>query len=343
MTVFVRRSFFPLLLCMVAVGGCGLSELDDVPENSEAVRVLSPVERDVRRIEAGCGGSSGVEKCRTVLDSLPETPDSAVLDRLDEVAAERCRTHADDVCQMLVVLSLEHDRTAGTEALLENGEKEAAGGLLAALDPQIVTKARHLLCQPKPWEGRCPPLLEILAANGDSKAQDLLPMIRLRRIVVQAAQGGGIPEIVASLPRGGQSTVDLVRLKAPSWGLGPSERELIGTVINAFGAEAVPFLLEAIKTEPMEVGLIAANLGWDWSASEDENYRRMTETTRRTLLLDEAAEFVGKHVTVKLKNGQTREGTLHYIDADRLDISLAIGGGTIMLKIDRDDVENIRY
>jgi hypothetical protein len=124
--------------------------------------------------------------------------------------------------------------------------------------------------------------------------------------------------------------------------LGSLELQLVNRTIAAYGARARPYLVAAVKSEPMPVSLRAAYAGWDPAADEYEDPSRYEGATRSVQVAN-ADDYIGKPLRIHHKDGTMREGVLTRIDDDILYLETRIGGGVITTRIERANIDRIQF
>jgi hypothetical protein len=215
---------------------------------------------------------------------------------------------------------------------------------LAGVDRTQLTDAMGVLCKDVPQSPGCQPLVAMLADSGVTAAIEHQRRQRLHEIVAAAVAQPSEQQVSAlqkSLPNGPASIPGLLALSASS-AVDHRERSLIERTIVAYGAAARPYLVDAIKSEAMEIGLRAAKVGWDRAQLEHDD-PALLEGPKRSVEVTDAEDFIGKQLRIYHKDGTTREGILKRIDDDILYVETRVGGGVMTTQIKRSDVERIQF
>lgn len=300
---------------------------------------LSPLQQ----FEQQCTGAQLTAECRSLLTKIAKGSPTEALPLLRRTVQQACTDASAPVCEAVVdALAASNDPDA-IEALL-GLEAPAPEQTLATVDQQHLVNAMDTLCTQASSVPGCPKLVELLAASGVHEAIEHRRLSTLRDLVATAAEKPEreqVPFLQRSVPDGAASIPDLLALSARG-ALNERERSLIERSIHACGPAARPYLVSAVKEQPMPVSLRAAHIGWDPAHLEHDD-PELLEGPKRSVEVTDASDYIGTHVRIYHTDGSIREGILKRIDDDILYVETRIGGGVMTTQIKRAHVERIQF
>ena len=337
----------PLLLVAALVAGCGQrgshSTKPVEPAEASTTAASTPSVSPLQQFQQHCNADQLSDECRALLVTIAQGADADAIPLLCRTVNQACVDASAPVCNAVVeALTVSGDPLA-VEALLAL-EAPPPEATLSAVDQHLLVAAMDLLCNQAPPAAGCQQLVTLLSEAGVAAAVEHQQHEAIRGLVASAAAkpyNEQVPALQRGLPRGSSSIPALLALSSSAT-LDDRERGVIDRTIIAYGAAARPFLVAALKEEPMAISLRAAHVGWDPGHLEHDDPKRL-EGPKRSVEVTDASDHIGKQVRVYHKDGTLREGVLTRIEDDTLYFETRIGGGVITTQIKRSDVERIQF
>ena len=327
-----------LAVCGFLTGcGGGGDELQSAPPGSGRVDF---VQIALDKVDAECASDpSGVE-CRKVLMNLIEKDRPEVFEGIERWTVPVCTARVDATCLQAVQTVVAEERFDAVEPLFA-AESPAGAALCGGLDRDTIAALDRAWCGIFPAAEVCDHFIGLRLEAGDDEAAERGRQLELRTVVAEVASARGSrggAALLNRIPKGPESIRRLAELAVHGPSITVRERNLIVSALEAMGPSLYPQLVSLVEHGDLETGLIAARAGWDPAAYEEED-DRPNEEPQRTVTLDESVDYLGKHVTVFLKDGTKREGTLKKIEGEYLNVEIRIGGGAVTSKILRSEVD----